>query len=328
MINRLIEPTSGRIFLDGDDVTHADPVELRRRIGYVIQQVGLFPHQTIATNVAHRAAPARLAEGPRSARASTSCSSWSGSTRRLPRPLPRAALRRAAPAGRRRARARRRPAGAPDGRAVRRDRPGDARAPAGRVPPAPAARCGKTIVFVTHDIDEAVKMGDRIAILDVGGVLAQYDTPAEVLGRRRRDGRRLRGRRPRAQAAAGHADRERRASSTRPPSHPTRRSPRPAPRWTTDSMHWVAVVDADGVLHGYVVDDDARGDGAVAERLQRIEAWVPIDGTPPGRARDDAAHRRGLGRRARRRPLRRHPHARGRVPTLRRSLEQPPHDGR
>src|SRR5258705_4254587 len=52
MINRLIEPSSGRIFLDGDDVTHADPVELRRRIGYVIQQVGLFPHQTIAANVA------------------------------------------------------------------------------------------------------------------------------------------------------------------------------------------------------------------------------------------------------------------------------------
>src|SRR6202011_1793675 len=52
MINRLIEPTSGRIFLDGEDVTHVDPVQLRRRIGYVIQQVGLFPHQTIATNVA------------------------------------------------------------------------------------------------------------------------------------------------------------------------------------------------------------------------------------------------------------------------------------
>src|ERR1700712_2678489 len=51
MINRLIEPTGGRIFLDGEDVTHVDPVELRRRIGYVIQQVGLFPHQTIGVNV-------------------------------------------------------------------------------------------------------------------------------------------------------------------------------------------------------------------------------------------------------------------------------------
>ncbi|MGZ4640041.1 MAG: ATP-binding cassette domain-containing protein, partial [Actinomycetes bacterium] len=52
MVNRLIEPTAGRIFLDGQDVTHVDPVQLRRGIGYVIQQVGLFPHQDIATNVA------------------------------------------------------------------------------------------------------------------------------------------------------------------------------------------------------------------------------------------------------------------------------------
>src|SRR5438105_10917762 len=52
MINRLIEPTSGRIFLDGEDVTDVNPVELRRQIGYVIQQIGLFPHQTIGTNIA------------------------------------------------------------------------------------------------------------------------------------------------------------------------------------------------------------------------------------------------------------------------------------
>ena len=52
MVNRLIEPTSGRILVEGEDVTRADPVELRRRIGYVIQQVGLFPHMTIAENVA------------------------------------------------------------------------------------------------------------------------------------------------------------------------------------------------------------------------------------------------------------------------------------
>ena len=52
MVNRLIEPTSGTIILDGEDITHVDPVALRRRIGYVIQQVGLFPHQTIRTNVA------------------------------------------------------------------------------------------------------------------------------------------------------------------------------------------------------------------------------------------------------------------------------------
>ncbi len=52
MINRLIEPTSGQILVDGEDILRVDPVELRRRIGYVIQQVGLFPHQTVGTNVA------------------------------------------------------------------------------------------------------------------------------------------------------------------------------------------------------------------------------------------------------------------------------------
>ena len=74
MINRLVEPTSGRIYLNGEDVTHGDPVKLRRRIGYVIQQVGLFPHLTIADNVGHGAPPARLGPqadrdpGPRTAR--------------------------------------------------------------------------------------------------------------------------------------------------------------------------------------------------------------------------------------------------------------------
>ena len=100
MINRLIEPTGGRIYLDGDDVTHADPVELRRHVGYVIQQVGLFPHLTIGANVgtvprllgwSKDRVAARVDElldlvGPRSAR--------------VPRALPRAALRRPAPAGR------------------------------------------------------------------------------------------------------------------------------------------------------------------------------------------------------------------------------------
>ena len=64
MINRLIEPTSGRIFVDGDDVTHARPgASCGGGIGYVIQQVGLFPHQTIGANVAHGAAAARLGPG-------------------------------------------------------------------------------------------------------------------------------------------------------------------------------------------------------------------------------------------------------------------------
>jgi hypothetical protein len=136
MVNRLIEPTSGRILLDGEDVTRIDPVELRRRIGYVIQQVGLFPHQTIRTNVA--TVPSCSAGTGRRRRAPTSCSSWWAGPGDLRRPLPGPALRRSAPAGRRRPRAGRRPAGAADGRAVRRRRPGRARAAAGGVP-APAA---------------------------------------------------------------------------------------------------------------------------------------------------------------------------------------------
>ena len=107
MINRLIEPTSGRILIDGEDVTAVDPVELRRRIGYVIQQVGLFPHQTVGDNIAtvprllgwdkrpdrgprRRAArPGRPRPRPTSATATrTSCPAASGSASASPAPWP------------------------------------------------------------------------------------------------------------------------------------------------------------------------------------------------------------------------------------------------
>ena len=91
----------------------------------------------------------------------------------------------------------------------------------------------KTIVFVTHDIDEAVKMGDRIAILEVGGVLAQYDVPAEVLGQpgeRVRRGLRRRG--PRPEAPQGDADHRRRARAPAGRRRREPRSPTRVPRWT------------------------------------------------------------------------------------------------
>src|ERR1700716_3155288 len=163
MINRLIEPTSGRIFLDGDAVTHADPVELRRHMGYVIQQVGLFPHQTIATNIA--TVPKLLG--------------WSKEriTARTNELLDLVGLD---PQYRSRS-----PAQLSGGQ---RQRVGVARAlaanppvllmdePFGAIDPVTRVRLQdeflrlqrdvrKTVVFVTHDIDEAVKMGDRIAIL-------------------------------------------------------------------------------------------------------------------------------------------------------------------
>ena len=271
MINRLIEPTAGRIFLDGADVTHADPVELRRHIGYVIQQVGLFPHQTIATNIA--TVPKLLG--------------WSKD--RITRAYRRAARARRAsipPTT-----ATRYPAQLSGGQ---RQRVGVARAlaadppvllmdePFGAIDPVTRVRLQdeflrlqgevqKTVVFVTHDIEEAVKMGDRIAILDVGGVLEQYATPAEILGRPSS---------PMVRDFVG-ADRALKRLRVTPIEdecleHP----PTVAPDATLADARtaiakwdagWVAVVDADGVLRGYVDDENAAGDGAVAERLQRIE---------------------------------------------------------
>ena len=180
MINRLIEPTAGQILVDGDDILKVDPVDLRRRIGYVIQQVGLFPHQTVATNVA--TVPRLL--GWDRARVSA----------RVDELLALVGL----PPDEYRGRY---PAALSGGQ---RQRVGVARAlaadppimlmdePFGAIDPVTRTQLQdeflrlqetlrKTIVFVTHDIDEAVKMGDRIAILEVGGRLAQYDPPARLL---------------------------------------------------------------------------------------------------------------------------------------------------
>ena len=135
----MIDITDGDILLDGRSVKERRPAELRREIGYAIQQIGLFPHLSVATTsprvprllgwdkAAHPRARRRAARArePRSARDA--------------RPLPRPALGRPAPARRRGARARRRPAADADGRALRRDRPDQPRAAPERVP-APAAR--------------------------------------------------------------------------------------------------------------------------------------------------------------------------------------------
>jgi ABC-type sugar transport system ATPase subunit len=126
MVNRLVDPTSGRILIAGRDVTQDDPVAVRRGIGYVIQQIGLFPHQTIGDNVA--TVPRLLGwDRARIRPGSASCSTWSGCRRRSTRSATRTSSPVASGSGRRRPRARRRPAGAADGRAVRRDRPGDPR---------------------------------------------------------------------------------------------------------------------------------------------------------------------------------------------------------
>ena len=134
MINRLIEPTSGRIEVNGQDVRAADPVQLRRGIGYVFQGIGLFPHLTVAENVA--VVPKLLGWPRRADRtgASMSCSTWSTCRRRSTA----AGCRRSSPAGSSSASASRGAgrgaAGDAPRRAVRRPRPGDARRAARRVP--------------------------------------------------------------------------------------------------------------------------------------------------------------------------------------------------
>jgi osmoprotectant transport system ATP-binding protein len=182
MINRLVEPTAGRIVVGGRDVSRVDPVALRRGIGYVIQQVGLFPHLDVADNVA--TVPRLLGWERDRIRA------------RVDGLLDLVGLD---PATFRH----RRPEELSGGQ---RQRVGVARAlaadppvllmdePFGAVDPVTRGRLqeefvrlqdelGKTVVLVTHDIDEALRLGDRLAVLAEGGRLAQFGTPAEILTR-------------------------------------------------------------------------------------------------------------------------------------------------
>jgi osmoprotectant transport system ATP-binding protein len=182
MINRLIEPTSGRILLDGEDVTGVDPVPLRLKMGYVIQQIGLFPHMTVADNVA--TVPRLLGwDRKRISRRVDELMELVGLepsrfARRYPHQLSGGQRQRVGVA---------RALGA-DPPVLLMDEPFGAidRVTRDRLQNEflqIQERMRKLVVFVTHDIDEAVKMGDRIAMLREGGVLQQYDTPARVLAR-------------------------------------------------------------------------------------------------------------------------------------------------
>jgi osmoprotectant transport system ATP-binding protein len=180
MVNRLVEPTSGRVTIDGEDVATLPAVELRRRIGYVIQQVGLFPHLTVADNVA---VVPRLLGWP--------AARISGRVEELLElvGLDPAAYRARYPAalsGGERQRVGVARAMAADPSVLLMDEPFGAVDPIRRERLQNdllrlQARLRKTIVFVTHDVDEAIKMADRIAVLQVGGVLAQYDPPDRLL---------------------------------------------------------------------------------------------------------------------------------------------------
>jgi osmoprotectant transport system ATP-binding protein len=179
MINRLIEPTSGEIFVDGKNVVQQDPVTLRRSIGYVIQSVGLLPHRSVADNIATVPSLVGWDEAKTKARVSELATTLELDDELLDRY----------------------PAELSGGQ---RQRVGVARGlavdppvmlmdePFGAVDPIVRGRLQdqfldiqrtlkKTIVFVTHDIDEAIKMADRIAILNRGGLIEQYASPEEIL---------------------------------------------------------------------------------------------------------------------------------------------------
>jgi osmoprotectant transport system ATP-binding protein len=179
MINRLIEPTSGRIEINGEDVTQRPVADLRREIGYVIQQVGLFPHQTIGGNIA--TVPKML--GWEKERISNRIEELADLVGLEPALLDRYPDELSGGQQQRVGVARALAANPP---VLLMDEPFGAVDPIVRTRLQDEllelqARVGKTIVLVTHDIDEALKIADRIALLNVGGILEQYSSPDELL---------------------------------------------------------------------------------------------------------------------------------------------------
>ncbi|MFE3250452.1 ABC transporter ATP-binding protein [Streptomyces sp. NPDC059209] len=277
MVNRLIEPTSGRILVAGDDISTVDPVRLRRRIGYVIQQVGLFPHRTVLDNTA--TVPALT--GWKRSRARERAAELLDLVGLDPK--------RYGP---------RYPAQLSGGQ---RQRVGVARAlaadppvllmdePFGAVDPVVRERLQneflrlqatvrKTVLMVTHDIEEAVRMGDRVAVYGEGRV-EQYDTPAAVLGRPAT---------PYVAEFVG-ADRglKRLSVTTIEPADleqpPVARLDEPAAnaarRLREEGARWAVVLNGGGELHGWVSAralEDTNGYGTVGDTARRMEARVPV----------------------------------------------------
>ncbi|MFJ8312330.1 MULTISPECIES: ABC transporter ATP-binding protein [unclassified Streptomyces] len=268
MVNRLIEPTSGRIFLDGEDISTVDPVQLRRRIGYVIQQVGLFPHKTVLENTA--TVPHLL--GVKKAKARERAAELLDLVGLDPRTY-----------------GSRYPEQLSGGQ---RQRVGVARAlaadppvllmdePFGAVDPVVRERLQneflrlqsqvrKTVLFVTHDIEEAVRLGDRIAVYGQGAI-EQFDAPAAVLGA------------PATPYVADFvgADRGLKRLSVTPIEEADLEQPPvvhlddPLP---ADVPRWAVVLDGEDNLHGWISAEQARlGKGTVREHARRMEAWLPV----------------------------------------------------
>jgi osmoprotectant transport system ATP-binding protein len=273
MINRLIEPTTGRIELDGEDVTGMDPVVLRRRIGYVIQQIGLFPHLSIHANVA--TVPKLLGWDRKRIKArvdellDTMGLDPDTFAARYPHQLSGGQRQRVGVAR----------ALAADPAVLLMDEP------FGAVDPIVRTRLqdqfldvqstlAKTVVFVTHDIEEAVRLGDRVAVFEPGGRLAQFDTPARVLGD------------PADEFVAEFvgADRGlRRLAVTPIESVDLERPPVVHDTDTLAEVHlgmdavgarWAVVLDIRENLRGWISADGSEGPGTVADKAERMDAWV------------------------------------------------------
>ncbi|WP_129669727.1 ABC transporter ATP-binding protein [Phytoactinopolyspora endophytica] len=274
MVNRLVEPTGGRIFVDGAEVTHSDPVKLRRGIGYVIQNVGLFPHRSIEENVA---VVPELSGWPKARR-----------RQRARELLELVGLEPGIYAGRY-------PHELSGGQ---RQRVGVARAlavdppvllmdePFSAVDPVVRSQLQdeflrlqddvrKTILFVTHDIEEAVRLGDRIAVFAQGGKLEQFDSPAAILGA------------PATPFVADFVgfDRGLKRLSVTPVTEAVLEHP-PVVR-EDDSVvaaqaamgdsRWAVVLNGDGGLAGWIGQDMTARDSAVRDHARRMEAWVALD---------------------------------------------------
>ncbi|HET7328429.1 MAG TPA: ATP-binding cassette domain-containing protein [Nocardioidaceae bacterium] len=181
MINRTIPVTSGTISVDGQDIATTDAVQLRRKIGYVIQHAGLFPHRTVVDNIA--TVPHLLGWDKKKSRSVAlelleRVGLEAGMAKRYPAQLSGGQQQRVGVAR----------ALAADPPMLLMDEPFSAVDPIVRAQLQDEflrlqQELGKTIAFVTHDIDEAIKLGDKVAVMQAGGTLAQFASPAELLSR-------------------------------------------------------------------------------------------------------------------------------------------------
>ncbi|MEI7030519.1 betaine/proline/choline family ABC transporter ATP-binding protein [Streptomyces pratensis] len=277
MVNRLIEPTGGRIFLDGDDISTIDPVRLRRRIGYVIQQVGLFPHKTVLENTATVPHLLGWKRGKGRERAAELLDlvgldpSVYGD--RYPEQLSGGQRQRVGVAR----------ALAADPPVLLMDEPFGAVDPVVRERLQNEflklqAQVRKTVLFVTHDIEEAVRLGDRIAVYGQGRV-EQLDSPATVLGA------------PATPYVADFvgADRGLKRLSVTPIEESDLDQPpvvhlddplaAATGRLRAEGARWAVVLDGQDNLHGWIpADADAGAPAAETVRghARRMEAWLPL----------------------------------------------------